>query len=186
MPTQEQFYEAIHRYLPTSGFPVWPEASEDAVVNTLIEHIAANTKAVDDAATAEFDDVFPDETTGYLDDWERVLELPKSLASVEFFIAGTNVAGDPLGTSTITQPLPANDQERLDIIGVMLKRNPLNNAAFYEELADVFGYTVTITTGVTRLEWLIDVTAGDLAKLDIFTTMVNFYKPAHTRVTITS
>jgi len=184
MPTQEQFYEAIHRYLP-SGY-IWPDVSESAVVNTLIEHMAANTKAVDDAATAEFGDVFPDETTGYLDDWERVLELPKTLAEITFFRVDVDSVGTPLATASLTTPTPANDQERRDIINVMLKRNPLNNAAFYEEIASVFGFTVTVTTGTTPLEWSIEVTAGDLAKLDIFTGLVNFFKPAHTRVTIIS
>lgn len=183
MPTQDEFYSALHGELPTGL--VWPGSADEAVVNTLIENFAFAAKEVDDDATTEFDDVFPDVTTNYLDDWERVLGLPKSYTTIVLFTCDVNVADDPLGVTTVATPTPTTDDERRNLILSLLNNDPLNNAAFYETLAGVFGLTVTVTTGVTPLEWSILVTGGPPAKVDIYTAMVNFYKPAHTQVTVT-
>lgn len=183
MPTQDEFYGALHGELPTGT--IWPGSADEATVNTLIENLAFATKEVDDDATDEFEDVFPDVSTNYLDDWERVLGLPKSYVDIVLFVCDVNVADDPLGVTTAITPTPTTDDERRNLVLSMLNNDPLNNAAFYETLAGVFGLTVTVTTGTTPLVWSILVTAGPPAKVAIFTAMVNFFKPAHTKVTVT-
>jgi len=184
MPTQEQFYEACHQFLPKGR--IWPAASESANVNTLVENTAFAAKEIDDDASAEFDDVFPDSVSpgGFIEDWERVLGLPKSLVTFTPFIAGINVAGDPLGTTATSTPTPSTDQERVDLVLAMLNNDPLNNAQFYIDLGAIFGMTVTVLTGTIALDWSITVVADPGGKLDLFTVMCNFFKPAHTRLTI--
>lgn len=182
MPSEQQFYEALHAFLPKGQ--IWPSPEASSNVNTLIENVAFSMKEIDDDASAEFDDIFPDTSNSYLADWERVLKLPKSFYALTPFIAGTNTAGDPLGTTAVTTPTPTTDDERRNIILAMLDNNPLNNAAFYEDLAALFGMSVTISTGVSALQWQIIVTADPGGKVDLFTAYTNFFKPAHTEVTI--
>lgn len=182
MPSVDQFYEAIHQFLPKGR--IWPAASETANINTLVETIAFACKELDDDATDEFDDILPDNTVNYLDDWERVLQLPKSYTVFTGFIAGIAKAGDPLGTSVTSTPTPTTDDERRDVILAMLDNDPLNNAAFYEKLASIFGMTVTVSTGLTALDWSITVTADPGGKQPLFEAMAQFFKPAHTRLTI--
>lgn len=183
MPTEQQFYEAVHQFLPKGT--IWPAAEESANVNTLVRSISAAVKDVDDDASDEFDDIFPDNTTNYLDDWERVLGLPKSLYEFSPFIAGIGMAGDPLGVTTVSTPTPSTDDERRNIILSMLNSGSEgNNAQFYIDLAALFNMTVTVSTGVAALQWSITVTADPDGKLALFTAYANFFKPAHTQLTI--
>ena len=182
MPTEDQFYEAIHQLLPKGA--IWPSATEEANVNTLVRNVGATAKDLDDDATDEFDDIFPDTTTGYLDEWEQALDLPKSIYTKQFFIVGVNVAGDPLGVTSVTTPTPSTDEERRNIILSMLDNDPLNNAQFYIDLASLFGMTVTVSTGVSALQWSITVVADPGGKVALFSAMANFFKPAHTKLEV--
>jgi len=183
MPTQEEFYRACHQFLPKGR--IWPGIEADANINDLVQNIAFSAKDIDDDASAEFDDVFPDSDGNYLDDWERVLDLPKSIFDIVFFIAGVNTAGDPLGVTTTTTPTPANDDERRDIILAMLNTSTEgNNAQFYINLATVFNMTVTVSTGVSALNWSITVTADPDSKQSLFEAYAQFFKPAHTKLEV--
>jgi uncharacterized protein YmfQ (DUF2313 family) len=183
MPTQEQFYRACHQFLPKGR--IWPDASESANINDLVQNIAFAAKAIDDDASAELEDIFPDSAGNYLDDWERVLDLPKSIYDIAFFIAGVNLAGDPLGVTTITTPTPSTDDERRAIILAMLNApNGGNNAQFYIDLASVFNMTITVSTGVSALNWSITVTADPDSKQSLFEAYAQFFKPAHTKLEV--
>lgn len=182
MPTQEEFYEALHKFLP-KGI-IWPDTEADANINTLVETIAAASKDLDDDASAEFDDIFPDNSASYLDDWERVLELPKSIFEFTPFIAGVNLAGDPLGSFGVSTPTPSTDAERREIILAMLNNDPSNCAQFYIDLATLFGMTVTVSTGISALNWSITVVSDPGGKVDIYEAYARFFKPAHTNLEV--
>jgi len=182
MPTEDQFYNAIHKLLPPGR--VWPGANEVTNLNTLIRSIAAAVKDCDDNTSDEFDDVFPDSYVpgNYLEDWERVLGLPKSFDDTTYFLAGTDTCQEPLSVTTTTTPTPATDEDRRDYILSVLQSSIYNNDQFYIDVAAVLGYTVTIAT-ISPCEWTITV-AGGSGDIDLLTATCEFFKPAHTRLTI--
>lgn len=182
MPTLDSFYNTIHKLLPPGK--IWPGVNETTNLNTLIRTIANAIKTADDDAAAEFDDMFPDSYSpgNYLSDWERVLGLPKSIVETEYFLCGVGVCGDPLTTTTVTTPVPSTDEDRRNYIIAFLQASLYNNDEFYEQIAEALGYTVTVAT-VSPAEWTITITGGS-GDIDLLTATCEFFKPAHTKLTI--
>jgi uncharacterized protein YmfQ (DUF2313 family) len=183
MATFEEYYNAIHSLLP-QGI-VWPESQETCTLNTLIEVVAQACKDVGDAGESELDDIFPDSSSpgNYLDDWERVLQLPKSWADIAYFLADTGKCGEPLSVTTINSFTPTTDAARRDAIVSFLNTSRLNNDQFYIDLAAELGFTATVTT-TAPAHWEIDVSAGDLSQINTLISLANFFKPAHTKLEV--
>lgn len=180
-PSQDEFYTALHGLLPDGE--IWPDSGETCVINRLLQSVAFGIRELDIDATEAFNDVLPDAIGGFLDDWERVLSLPKTLALIDYFKVDINACGDPLSETTIQTPVPSTDEERSDIILAMLNNNPLNNAGFYDDIASIFGIEIVVAD-TAPLEWTITIISGATPKLGLFTALANFFKPAHTKLTI--
>jgi len=185
MATQTEYYEATHKLLPQGT--IWPESQEtNSVLNDLIDVVAEAVKDVSDEAETQVDDSFPDSASpgNFIEDWERVLQLPKSWKGVSFFVADTGKCGEPLSTVGTNIFFPTTLAARRDAIISFLNTSRLNNEQFYLDMAIELGFTATVST-LSPLTWEIDVTAGDLAQIDTLISLANFFKPFHTELIVT-
>ena len=181
-PSQDEFYQQLHQLLPPGS--IWPPANESAVLNTLIEAFAESLRDMNLEASDEVDDVFPDSNGSYLVDWERVLALQKSYYEFAYSEVGVDDIGDPFATVDIITQAASTTAARVQMVLAFLTASRYNNDAFYEDLAALLGFTVTVTTD-SPCRWTIDVTAGDTANIDSLIALANFYKPVHTELTVT-
>ena len=183
MASLDQYYDSIHKLLP-QGI-VWPASQETFNLNTLLESIADAIKELVDEVDGEVDDIYPDSSSpgNYLEDWERVLQLPKSWVDISYFLADSGKCGEPLSTKTVEQFIPTTDAARRDAIVSFLNTSRLNNDQFYIDLASELGFTATVTT-TAPAQWEINVSAGDLTQINTLISLAQFFKPAHTQLEV--
>jgi uncharacterized protein YmfQ (DUF2313 family) len=182
MPTEEQYYQSLHKLLPPGK--IWPGSNEDTNLNTLIRSFAAAVKEPADDVEGQFNDVFPDSYVpgNFLSDWERVMELPKSYIETLFFLADVWKCGQALSITNTIPGDPLTDEERRDYILAFLQSSRFNNDQFYIDIAAVLNFTVTIAT-IAPAQWTITVTGGTGTNTQLLEATCRFFSPFHTQLT---
>jgi len=119
MSTLDKYTEA-HFKIALTGFSM-PEYSDDSNLKTLFEVSGKALLDAQNSADTNLDDLLPDMSGNYLEDWERVLGLP---------IAGLE------DLTTI---------QRLGMVKAWLNIGQYSNAAFLIKMAKIVGYDIAIT-----------------------------------------
>lgn len=157
---------------------IYPKQGDGTNLEDLLAGIADSLDAFEATAFAELLESFPDQTGKYLEDWEALLGLP--------------FPGAPAQTV----------QERRDVVVALLTTWPESSPAFFEWIASVFGYTITISRGIWNLfqagtsqagdqinspalHYVWDVAVNSAGPDEGLEYVINFFKPAHTFVTFT-
>ena len=171
---------ALYKLLPTGDG--WAGYREDTDLKKLIQGIALQIDELTTDTEIMVAEYYPDQIGNFLSDWIEILQLPKC------------------------GQLPDTLQQRLQQVIAMFRISPYSNAQFFMDIADVFGYTITIAPhdpldpfkiaivvdtveeiyftcgGSSAGDALVDtVSSGDQELLCI----LSFYKPAHTYIDYT-
>ena len=117
--SERNFKKAFFKLIPR-GF-IWPREEEETNFEKLIDGITAESVRSDCEFQALLSEAMPDQTGRFLEDWERVLGLPK--------------CGIQLGSR----------EERRDMVLAMLNLGVYSNAEFFEGIALIFGFDVTVS-----------------------------------------
>ena len=181
VPSTSEYQYTLYKTLPKGV--IWPPATEESNVKTLSDSIAYNTRLVAVEAVNMLTSSFPS-ASAYIEDWERVFDLPKESLSASYFTATSGQAGDSLGTIYVTAELPTDINVRVAQVLSFFQNTGLNNDAFYESLAQIFGLTITITT-TSAFEVSINILTGTDEGKTYFTQLANFFRPVYVRLTIT-
>lgn len=113
-------YKKLLRKLLPQGWAWRAKHTEGSDLKKLTDALAIEACRGEDAAFIFVEDIYPDTTTDFLEDWERILNLPDEC--------------DPDEDQTI-----AERRER--VVQVLTTRGG-QNEAFYKELASRFGFDV--------------------------------------------
>ena len=113
---------AMYRLLPTGD--AWPDYQEDTEIKNLITGIAQGVNDYVDTVKDTMAQYYPGQPGIFVTDWEQVLGLPKC-----------GQTGQTL-------------QTRLAQILAMFRISPYSNAQFFIDIAEVFGYTITIVDNI--------------------------------------
>jgi len=175
-----EYQEALYKALPDGT--TWPPVEEDSNIKTLVDSIGYSTRLVGLDSCDMLEASFPS-SSGYVEDWERVLDLPKEDLSGVFFRVEESRVEDSLGTIITTSILPTSIDVRVAQVLTFFQNDGYNNVAFYESLAELFDLTIAVTT-TAAFEVDINILTGAAENVTFFTLLANFYKPAYVKITI--
>ena len=97
---------------------IHPKKGRDTNTEKLFCGLTEEAIRFDCEATALLNEIMPDQTGRFLEDWERILGLP--------------LCGEQLGSR----------EERRDMVLAMLNIGPFTNLQFFIDIAALFGFTV--------------------------------------------
>jgi uncharacterized protein YmfQ (DUF2313 family) len=169
----------MYKLLPTGE--AWPLEQESSVLKDFIYGLGLSLDRMNIAAKSNLDIIIPGDTGIFLQDWERILGLPKC-PDIEMTL-----------------------QQRADSVLAMWNITPYSNAEFFVKLADVFGYEITATNGTrgaVRDVFKITIGVPALSSAPIYfkagassagdrlieydfgpvECLIRFFKPAHTYI----
>lgn len=110
---------ALYRMLPTGQ--AWPKENEDSNLRSLVHGLAYSIdEYINTLKTVVIDQFYPGQAGIFMEDWEDLLGLPKC---------------GQTGQSI---------QDRLAQIIAMFRISPYSNAQFFIDIAEVFGFTVSV------------------------------------------
>lgn len=177
MRTLEDYRLAIIKLFP-SGL-IWPKTSDESNLVTLVDVIGNAMLTSDNDSLSMLNQLYPDSTGIFLEDFERVMSLPRP------------------GITGQTR------QQRRDVVLAWLNVSPTSEKQFFVDIAAVMGFSITVedygddhTLG--PFEWR--VTSSLSAPVTVFKagqskagdklvdqgsnepleSLINFFAPAHT------
>jgi len=112
-------YKSILYKLIPRGF-IYPQEGMGSDFEKLLCGISEESKRIDCDATDLLNEIMPDQTGRFLEDWERVLGLP--------------LCGVQLGSR----------EERRDMVLAMLNLGEFTNDEFFKTIAAIFGFDVEV------------------------------------------
>lgn len=124
--TEEQQADTFGRYLPSgAAFDAW--GIPGTVVRALLKGLGVEASRADELICEFRDQTIPDQTTQFLAEWERALQIPDACFT-------------PLGAT--------DDARRADIL-TKLAALGTQTADDFVALALILGFTVTVQSGAT-------------------------------------
>ena len=112
------YKSAMYSLLPTGE--AWANEREDTVLKKLIYGLASSLEDIEATTKKVVADYFPKTINTFTSDWEAILELPKC--------------------NNLTQ----DSVIRLSQISTMFNISPYSNKEFFENIANIFGYNITV------------------------------------------
>lgn len=113
--------DAMYRLLPTGE--AWPPINEDSVLKRFLYGLGLSLDIFQSEAEEVLQRIFPGDTGIFLEDWETLCGLPKC-PEIELTL-----------------------QQRANAVLAMIGISPYSNAEFFEGIASVFGYEITVRSG---------------------------------------
>jgi len=169
---------ALYRLLPNGE--CWPDENEDTNLRRFMYGVSRTVEDFLNTLQTTMSEYYPGQPGMFVGDWEDQLGLPKC--------------------GQTEQPL----QVRLAQILAMFRISPYSNAEFFENIADVFGFTITVMPPTTDLFEItirvdtieeIEFRAGwssvddplyDTQTNVVLMCILNFFKHSHTHLTFTT
>lgn len=152
---------------------VYPSQGENSTLEKLFDGLGLSLDDFDSVLQEQIDDILPDGVGNYLEEWERVFDLP------------------PVGITGLTA------EQRRDAVVTMFSLAAESSPDFFVQLAAGFGYTINVTdppftiftagspagenltSEALNYVWKVEVTG--LASQDIgLENLISLFKPAHT------
>jgi len=116
--SERNYKKALFKLMPRGS--IYPREEANTNYKKLLSALAEEHKRLDCEATDLLNEAMPDQTGRFLEDWERVLGLPKCGVQLE------------------------TREERKNMVLAMLNLGVFSNAQFFENIAAIFGFDATV------------------------------------------
>jgi hypothetical protein len=175
--SNSEFQQTLYKILP-EGF-IWPSFREDSTIRTIVDSIAYNVREQELDSCEMLDSSFPD-SSNYIGDWERVLDLPKSKFEELTFNVGDNNVGESLGKLIVSASLPSDINIRVSQVLSFFNSSSYNNEQTYIDMGEIFNIVVDSVITVSPFNVELTISSGDPENIEAFEGLANFFKPCFT------